>query len=153
MKRTFGFAFACFALATLSCASAGPADPESLMPVAPAEGRYDLATQLRVLGLAPRGESLRRGRYKMLYAVDRRGRTLRVVADDELGAIIFIAPPQAAWRTHGPQIIQLPQAAPAQAPAGAQSLPSPAADTGPARDPLTPVYPTPRFNAPALKGH
>jgi hypothetical protein len=146
MNRTLSIAVAGFALLALVSAPAGAGDP------ARAEGGYDLAARLRVLGLAPQGEALRRGPYDVVYVVDGRGRTLRVVADEEAGEIISIVPVQGASLSHvRPHIIHVPQASGTERAVNAPP-PPPAPAAAPARDPLTPVYPTPRFNTPDKKG-
>src|SRR5690242_3063227 len=99
MHRAFSAALAAFALLALGCASAGAGDPAR-------EGDYDLATRLRMLGLAPQGETVRRGPYAMVHVMDARGRTLRVVADEEAGEIISILPVQGPTASHPkPQIV------------------------------------------------
>jgi hypothetical protein len=150
MHRTLSAALAGFALLALTCAPAGADDPG-----VSAEGGFDLATRLRAMGLAPQGDALQRGPYQIVYAVDARGRTLRVVADEELGEIISIAPVHGAWDQHArPHIIHVPEAPETETavrtppPPGPVSAPAPAPD----RDPLTPVYPTPRFKTPEPKG-
>jgi hypothetical protein len=81
-------------------------------PAAPADTRpaYALFDKLRALALEPQGQPIRRGPYHVLHATDARGRTLRVVADAELGDIISIAPVHApGWAAQaGPRIIHIP---------------------------------------------
>jgi hypothetical protein len=70
----------------------------------------DLLNRLRMLELEPQGQPVRRGPYYVLHAADARGRSLRVVADAEVGDILSISPARAAgWRTYGgPRIIHVP---------------------------------------------
>jgi hypothetical protein len=79
-------------------------------PAAEAMPAYDLLNRLRALELEPQGEPVRRGPYYVLHAIDARGRTLRVVADAELGDILSIAPVRGpAWHQQGgPRIIHVP---------------------------------------------
>lgn len=81
-------------------------------PVTPADTRpvYELFDRLRMLELEPQGQPVRRGPYYVLHAIDARGRTLRVVADAELGDILSIAPVHGpGWQLQGgPRIIHVP---------------------------------------------
>ena len=115
MKKAVTIGLAAFALALpLTYVVAGSRTPEPLA-VAPADTMpaYELFTRLRMLELEPQGEPLRRGPYYVLHAVDARGRTLRVVADAELGDILSITPARAPlWRPQGaPRIIHIPDPA------------------------------------------
>ena len=64
---------------------------------------------MRALGLRPTTQALRRGPYYVLYAIDRRGLEMRVVADAQLGDIVSVAPMLAPRFNGGPRIIHVPQ--------------------------------------------
>lgn len=88
----------------------------SLWPAAAeAPPSYDILTTLRVMGLNPIGQPLRRGAYYVLHAYDARGVEMRVVADVELGDILTVAPvrPLLPYYERAPRIIHVqPASAP-----------------------------------------
>jgi hypothetical protein len=79
--------------------------------VAPADAlpAYEILNSVRSLGLRPTTQALRRGPYYVLHAIDRRGATVRVVADAQLGDIVSVAPVLAPRFNGGPRIIHVPQ--------------------------------------------
>ncbi len=110
MKKAITIGLAALALGvplTYVIAASRHTEPVALADVRPA---YALVERLRMLGLEPQGEPIRRGPYYVLQAIDPRGRTLRVVADAELGDILSIAPMRVpGWQAQGgPRIIHIP---------------------------------------------
>jgi hypothetical protein len=185
--------------APLSLVAAGSRQPEA-EPVTAADAlpAYEIVAAVRDRGLEPIGQPQRRGAYYVMYAYDRRGTELRVIADAQLGDILSAAPARAVNTAYapvyggGPRIIEVPDADVRDDPAAApdpdqppdaideddsedadaappgyqaqgrmaapqaprrqlgNAPPQPPAErraglSAPPRDPLTPIYPTPRF--------
>jgi len=76
---------------------------------------YEILTTVRLLGLNPASEPVRRGPYYVLHAYDPRGIEVRVVADAQFGDILSIVPARplniayAPLYQRGARIIQVPQ--------------------------------------------
>jgi hypothetical protein len=70
---------------------------------------YEILNSVRLLGLRPTTQALRRGPYYVLHAIDRRGVEMRVVADAQLGDVVSVAPVLAPRFNGGPRIIHVPQ--------------------------------------------
>jgi hypothetical protein len=110
MKKAITIGLAALALGVpLTYVIAGSRFAEPAVPadIRPAD---ELFERLRLLALEPQGQPVRRGPYYVLHAIDARGRTLRIVADAELGDILSIAPVHApGWQSQGgPRIIHVP---------------------------------------------
>ena len=76
---------------------------------------YEILTTVRLMGLNPASEPVRRGPYYVLHAYDPRGIEVRVVADAQFGDILSVVPARvlntayAPLYERGPRIIQVPQ--------------------------------------------
>jgi hypothetical protein len=149
--------------ATLSFVSAGSSSREQVTDT-DALPAYEILTTMRLMGLNPISEPVRRGPYYVLHAYDPRGIEVRVVADAQFGDILYIAPARALNTAYapryqrGPRIIHVPQ------PGESDDSDEPTASTNnhdeivplprrratpPLADGPTPIRPTPRFNSKA----
>jgi hypothetical protein len=148
--------------ATLSFASAGSSNREQVTDT-DALPAYEILTTMRLMGLSPTGEPVRRGPYYVLHAYDPRGIEVRVVADAQFGDILYIAPARALNTAYapryqrGPRIIHVPQPGESDdrhEPTASTNnhdeiVPLPRRRATPPADGPTPIRPTPRFKSKA----
>jgi hypothetical protein len=101
-------------VAAIGCSSAGAHSPQRAAGVRPqALPVATILDTVREMGLAPNRQTVRRGPYYVLHAVDLRGIERRIVADAYFGDILSITP---AWPysyvpyyVRAPHIIQVPE--------------------------------------------